>query len=311
MGVLLPETEEEQRRKTITWLGSALILGFIFPIYVSGFGMSRFIFANIEMIGKVDFFTTLSALYPLFAGILVLWVGLNVEPMARPLALLGIGLFPFLTSLLNRNDFLAGSIREYTKETTIFFLVILSLIGMYVGSKIVSVTDHSSGRSIGGVSGIVFLVLILLPITGGTPAYFGLFKLLKSGMPGSMKFMGLIFIAIFTCYIFAAVITILNFSYRPNSQQTAVNAAKMVLYSTLAIPISILLGFIFSSGGGGFGLVFTTLAKISLLIGGIIGTIVMGVLDLIDQYLPRTVKGGDLLKNAASGDQWPHGMGDL
>lgn len=301
MGVLLPETEEEQRRKTITWLGSSLIVGFIFPIYVSGFGMSRFIFANIEMIGKVDFFTTLSALYPLFAGILVLWVGLNVEPMVRPLALLGIGLFPFLTSLLNRNDFLAGSISKYTKETTIFFLVILSLIGMYVGSKIVSVTDHSSGRSIGGVSGIVFLVLILLPVTGGTPAYFGLFSLLKTGarmkMGGSMMLLGVVLIAIFTCYIFAAVINILNFSYRPNSQQTAANATKMIFYSTLAIPISILVGVLLAGGGVGFGMIFTALVKICLVLGGIIGTIVMGLLDLIDQYLPRTVKGGDLLKS--------------
>ncbi len=301
MGVLLPETEEEQRRKTINWLGGALIVGFIFPIYISFLGRSKFVFANIEMIGKVDFFTTLSALYPLIAGIIVLWIGLNYEPMTRPITLLAVGLFPFLTSILNRNDFLASSIREYNKETTIMFLVILSLIGMYVGSKIVSVTDHSSGRLTGGISGIVFLILVLLPVTGGTPAYFGLFGLLKTGIPGSVKFMGLIFIAIFTCYIFAAVINIINFSYRPNSDQTAANASKMVLYSTLAIPASILLGVIFSGGGPGFGMVFTTVVKISLLLGGIIGTIVMGLLDLIDQYLPQTVKGGDLLKNAASG----------
>ena len=299
MGVLLPGTEEEQRRKTITWLGSALIGAFIFPIYISAFGMSKFLFVNIEMIGKVDFFTTLSALYPLIAGILVLWLGLNAEPMVRPLALLGVGLFPFLTSLLNKNDFLASSIREYNKETTITFLVILSLIGMYVGSKIVSVTDHAAGRSIGGVSGILFLILILLPVTGGTPVYFGLFGLLKSGarmnMPGSLMLLGIALIAIFTVYIFAAVIDILNFSYRPNSQQTAANASKMVIYSTLAIPISILVGFILA--GGGFGIILTTLVKISLLLGGIIGTIVMGLLDLIDQFLPRTVKGGDLLKS--------------
>jgi hypothetical protein len=303
MGVLLPETDEEQRRKMITWLGSALIVGFIFPIYISGFGMSRFIFANIEMIGKVDFFTTLSALYPLIAGIIVLWIGLNYQPMTRPITLLAVGLFPFLTSIFNRNDFLASSIREYNKETTIMFLLILSLIGMYVGSKIVSVTDHTSGRTIGGVSGVVFLVLVLLPVSGGTPAYFGLFSLLKSGAPGSMKLLGIALIAIFTLYIFAAVINILNFSYRPNSEQTATNASKMILYSTLAIPVSILIGVLLAGGGVGFGLIFTTLVKISLLLGGIIGTIVMGTLDLIDQYLPRTLKGGDLLNRTASGGQ--------
>jgi MFS family permease len=301
MGVLLPETEEEQRRKTITWLGSVLILGFIFPIYFSVFGRGKLIFANFEMIGKVDFFTTLSALYPLIAGILVLWVGLNIEPIKRPLALLGVGLFPILTSILNRNDFLASSIREYNKETTIMFLIILSLIGMYVGSKIVSVIDHSSGRSIGGVSGIVFLILVLLPVTGGTPTYFGLFSLFKTGtqmkMPGSMMLLGIAFIAIFTAYIFAAIINILNFSSRSNSQQTAANATKMIFYSTLAIPISILVGVLLAGGGVGFGMIFTALVKICLVLGGIIGTIVTGLLDLIDQYLPRTVKGGDLLKN--------------
>ena len=301
MGVLLPETEEEQRRKMITWLGSALIVGFIFPIYISFMGRSKFIFANIEMIGKVDFFTTLSALYPLIAGILVLWIGLNVEPKARSLGLLAVGIFPFLTSILNRNDYLASSIGKYNKETTIIFLVILSLIGMYVGSKIVSVTDHSSGRTIGGISGIVFLILVLLPVTGGTPAYFGLFGLLKSGarykMPGSLMLLGIALIAIFTAYIFAAVINIINFSYRPNSEQSATNASKMILYSTLAIPISILVGVLLAGSGIGFGMFFTTVVKISLLLGGIIGTLVMGILDLTDQYLPRTVKGGDLLKS--------------
>ncbi len=301
MGVLLPETEEEQRRKMITWLGWALIVGFIFPFYISVFGRSKFIFANIAMIGKVDFFTTLSALYPLFAGILVLWIGLNVEPKARALGLLGVGFFPFLTSILNRNDFLASSIREYNRETTILFLVILSLIGMYVGSKIVSVTDHTSGRTIGGVSGVVFLILVLLPVTGGTPAYFGLFDLLKTGarlkMPGSMMLLGIALIGIFTLYIFAAVINILNFSDRPNSEQTAANASKMILYSTLAIPISILVGVLMAGGGTGFGMFFTMIVKISLLLGGIIGTCVMGLLDFIDQQLPRTLKGGDLLKS--------------
>lgn len=116
-------------------------------------------------------------------------------------------------------------------------------------------------------------------------------------MPGSMMLLGTALIGIFTCYIFAAVINILNFSYRANSQQTAANASKMVFYSSLAIPISILLGVLLAGGGGVFGMIFTTLVKISLLLGGIIGTIVMGLLDLIDQYLPRTVKGSELLKS--------------
>jgi hypothetical protein len=300
MGMLLPESEEEQHRKTITWLGWALLLGFIFPIYISMPGMSKLIFLNIEAIGQGGFLITFNALYPLIAGILVLLVGLNVQPPARGPAILAIGIFPFVINILSKNEVLTSSMGKYNLGLIIMFMIILSLIGMYVGSKIVSVTDHSSGRLIGGISGIVFLVLVLLPVTGGTSPYFSLFSLLKTGsrlgMTGSMKFLGVLFIAIFTCYIFAAVINILNFSYRPNSEQSAANASKMVLYSTLAIPISFLLGTLSVGSGYGFVTVFTALVKISLWLGGIIGTIVMGFLDLIDQYLPRTVKGSDLLK---------------
>lgn len=305
MGMLIPVSEEEQRRRSITWIGVALILGFLFPVIISGFGMSKWIFANIQMIGKGNFFTTLSALYPLIAGVLVLWVGLNLEPMTRPVTLLAVGLFPFLLSILNSSDFLTSSIREYSQTTAILFLLILTLIGVYVGSRIVSITDHPSGRLMGGISGIIFLMLVLLPVTGGTPIYFELFGLLKSGsrigIPGSLIFLGLTLIAIFTCYIFSAVIAITNFSSRPDSHHTSANSSKLVLYPTIALPLSIILAVLFSGGGSiVFGAIFTSLIKLTLWIGGIIGTIVIGLLDLIDQYLPITVKGSDLMKESPS-----------
>jgi hypothetical protein len=302
MGVLIPGSEEEQWRRTVSRLGVALLAAFIFPIVVSGFGTTRMIFLNIELIGKGNFMTTVGLLYPLIAGGVVLWAGMNTTPPLRPLLLLVAGFFPFLTSLLNKKDFLASSIREYSGEVTVFLLIILSLIAVYVGSRILSVTDHASGRLTGGIAGVLFLAMVLLPVSGGTPPYFGLFGLLKSGarvnLPGSLLLLGLALIGIFTCYIFAALIAVLNFSYRDNSQQTADKATRLIFYATAALPISILLAVLFSGGGGGvFIAMFTTLAKMTLLLGGIIGVIIMGLLDLIDQYLPQTIKGSALLGN--------------
>jgi len=70
----------------------------------------------------------------------------------------------------------------------------------------------------------------------------------------------------------------------------------MIFFSTIAIPFCILIGALMASGGAGFGMIFTSVVKVFLLLGGIIGTCVMGLLDLIDQYIPQTLKGGDLLK---------------
>lgn len=309
MGVLLPETEEEQHRKMITWLGWALIVGFIFPIYFSMMGFSKIFFLNIALMGKGSFLLTLILLYPLIAGILVLVIGLNVQQPMGSLGILGIGIFSFVLLILGLNQlmsfvtgagpFMKPGLAAYNVKIIIPFMICFSLIGMYVGSKIVSLTDHISGRLLGGISGIVFLVLILLPVTGDIPHYFELFSLLKSGsrlgVGGSMKLMGILLIAIYTCYIFAAVIDIINISCRPNSEQTADNARKMVLYSTLAIPFSLLVGFLSASSGYGFGVVFSVVVKVSLWFGGFFVATALGLMGFIDQYLPRTVKGGELL----------------
>jgi hypothetical protein len=303
MGVLIPGSEEEQWRKMVTRLGAALLAAFIFPIVVSGFGTTKMIFANIELLGKGDFITTLGLLYPLFAGGVVIWTGMNTTPMLRPLLLLGTGLFPFLMSLMNKRDFMASNIREYSGEMAVVLFMVLSLIAVYVGSRIVSVTDHASGRLTGGMGGILFLALVLLPVSGGTPPYFGLFSLLKTGsrvrLPGSLILLGIALIAIFSVYILASLMAVLNFSYRSNSQESAAKGAKLIFYATLALPVCIIVAVLFSGAGGGiFITMLTTLAKMTLLLGGIIGIIIMGLLDLIDQYLPQTVKGSDLLRSA-------------
>jgi len=300
MGTLITDFQDEHRQ-AISLIGIFLLVGFIFPVYVWGFRTGKLIFVNFELLGKSDFLSILGLLYPLAAGIIVLWAGKNLETMSRPVVLLSVGFFPLLLSIFNKRDFMAGSIREYNSEIPLTFLVLIALIGVFIGSKIVSKTDHISGRLIGGISGLVFMMCILLPIgKGGTPIYFELFKLFRAGprakLPGSLLFLGITLIAIFTCYLFASLISVLNFSYKSSSEQTATNAYRLVFYASLALPVSIVLTVLFSSAQGGMkGMIFTLMVKLTLLFGGIIGAITTGLWDLIDQLLPRTFRGGDLL----------------
>jgi hypothetical protein len=305
MGTLTAMTgyQEEERMKTINRIGYALLLAFIFPLYVPGILGASLEFPNITFLGKGGFLTTLGLLYPLLAGIVVLWAGRKIETLLRPVILLAAGLFPFVISFLSTRDFMSSSIMQYANEGTIIsVLMILSLIGVFVGSKLVSVTDHVTCRMIGGISGIVFLAIVLLPVgRSTTPIYFSIFKLFKASgelnLPGSAVLMALALLLIFTCYIIASVIAIINFSSRPNAHVTAVNSYKLVLYATLAFPITIVVAVLFSGEGGG-GVKFsilTMLIKLTLWLGGIIGLIATALWDLLDQALPKPVRGSDLL----------------
>lgn len=304
MGTLTAMTgyQEEERMQTINRIGYALLLAFIFPLYVPGpFGASLE-FPNITNLGKGGFLFTLNLLYPLLAGIVVLWAGRKIETLLRPVILLAAGLFPFVISLLSARDFMSDNIMKYANEETIItFLMILSLIGVFVGSKLVSVTDHVACRMIGGISGIVFLALVLLPVgRSTTPIYFSIFKLFKASggsLPASAVLMALALLVIFTCYILASIIAIINFSSRPNAHVTAVNSYKLVLYATLALPIAIVVAVLFSGEGGGSVKFFilTLLIKLTLWLGGIICLIAAALWDLLDQALPKPVRGSDLL----------------
>jgi hypothetical protein len=305
MGTLTAMTgyQEEERMQTVNRIGYALLSAFIFPLYVPGILGASLEFPNITMLGRGGFLITLGLLYPLLAGGVVLWAGRKIETLLRPVILLATGLFPFLISFLSTRDFMTSSIMRYANEGTIItILFILSLIGVYVGSKLVSVTDHLNCRLIGGISGIVFLAVVLLPVSKDTvPIYFSIFKLFKATgdlpLPGSAVFMALALLVIFTAYILASIIAVINLSNGPNAQVTAVNSYKLVLYATLAFPVSIVLVVLFSGGGGG-GVKFsilTMLIKITLWLGGIIGLIAAALWDLLDQTLPKPVKGSDLL----------------
>ena len=169
-----------------------------------------------------------------------------------------------------------------------------------------SVTEHVSGRTIGGISGIAFLILVLLPVgQGSKPIFFAIFELFKVGGKvrggGPIILMGAALVLVFLAYIFAALIALTNIGVRPSAEQTASNASKLVFFASLAVPASFLLVAIVT--GRGLMTAITLIIKFTLLFGGIIGMVAVGSLDLVDQFLPQTMKGSDLLKKTQGQNQ--------
>ncbi len=284
---------EKQRRRSIIVIGVLLFISFIFPIFEPvHFNTGKLVFVNIAYLEKSDLITTLGLLYPLIAGIIVLFVGLKVKTILRPNALLACGFLPFITALFSKKDFIVESTRGDPVKISLFVFVGLLLIGVFVGLKVISITKHFSGRLIGGISGILFLIFVLLPIKSATPIFFELFNIFKgvnrAREPIFLVFIGIELIVIFSCYIFAVIISILNLLGTLSSSKITSMSFKIVFYVTLVFPISIFIFLTFSDGVYIINKRFfvTVLIKLTLFLGGIIGLIVTGLLDLIDQSQP-------------------------
>jgi len=297
--------DEEKRDKSIRLVGYFLIIGFFFPIWVQGFGTSKPVFINISGLGKGDLLDTIGLLFPLIAGLVILYVGRNVDTILRPVVILSAGLIPVLMSFANTNDLMRSSLSRYNSNSSFMLLMMLSLIGVYVGSRLVSATDHIAGRMLGCISGILFLMLVLLPIgKGSKPVFFALFDIFKAAkIATSLVLLGIALVLIFLAYMYASLIAALNLGDRPSAAQTAENAYKLVFYASMALPVSLLITLILS--GAGFMMLVTLLVKLVLLFGGIIGAITIGSWDLMDQLLPKSFKGSDLLKVEKPADAPP------
>lgn len=291
------ETIEDEHLQFLQLMGSFLIIGFFFPVMAAGFRGSKIFFPNISLLGKGDIFSTINLLYPLIAGIVLILISKNLHIRNRSYIILLTGLFPILVGIIAKNSLLSSSIGRFNTGTFILFFIMISLIGIFVGSKLISERDHVIGRIMGGVSGLLFIVLMLLPIGyNGQPFFLFLIDFFKFGGIGkgfgSLVILGLALVAIFICYIYAAIIAISNFSQRPKSMETASNACKLIYYASISLPISIFITVILS--GAGFMIVVSTLIKLFFIFCGIISTISMGLQDLIMQMIPKTVTGKNI-----------------
>jgi hypothetical protein len=298
-----PEAPPSEGDQLETWykrMAFLLAISFIFPIYAGGFGGGKLIFPNIQLIGKVGFFGTVMALYPLLAAVIIFLILANMDDIRRAIILLITGLFPILSVFFFKGDIVAGAMGEAFKAGAIVFGIGLSLIGVFVGSKVIAVHYHDSGKYIGGISGIVYMLLVLLPLDkSGVPIYFSLFKMLKSSgkasVFGSSTFLVVIMIAIFSAFLYASFIAILNMRDTSSVQDGANRAMILVFWGSVALPASVFILTLFSSDMMGMKstVIMTMIKYISQMV-GIAGLISLSMWDLVDQLIPKTTKGGDL-----------------
>jgi hypothetical protein len=289
--------QEDTRRRSVIIIGVILLLCFIFPIAIPQYDYSGYVsfhkgfsleFPNFGAFKYSNPKVTLFLLFPLFAGILALTMGLNIKNKVRPLIFLASGLFfVFLLLLVEGYPVFQGS-KPKGSIVTMMILYTLTLIGVFVGSKLILFRELKVARLIRGASALLFLGIILLPIQeNGKSIIFELFNTFKSSHD---IFIGICFILIHLALILATVLSIINYKARPNSKEHDYLTYKLVLFSGMAIPLSFLVNFAVFSTGISFTLLFTSFIKIILLFGGIIGLISMGLWDLLDQLAPLSKK---------------------
>lgn len=288
-----PNPQTAMKQDGLRFIGYFLLAGFLMPIIISGFGMTKILFLNFSMLGKGSLFQTMIFIHPLLAGIAALWMEKRIPDMKRPIILLVLGLLPIV--LILGDDLISDSLRGLKFQTLPIILLVLSVIGLYVGSRHFSETGYLTGKWIAALSAGVFLLVSVVPVTGAKPVFFSFFDLLKMGRISSrFVFLGLALIGVFLCYMYAALTAFINLKDPPTAGETSARAAKVVLLSSWVIPLA---SFLISLTGGGFFMVLFGYLKFTLWIGGVVGLIGWAWLDLLYQLEPASQTGAQLFKD--------------
>jgi hypothetical protein len=288
-----PNPQTAMKQDSLRFIGYFLLGGFLMPIVISGFGATKIIFLNFSLLGKGSLFQTLMMVHPLLAGIAALWIGERYLDLKRPVILLVLGLLPLL--FIVGDDLISDSLRGLTFKTSPTILLVMSVIGLFVGSRHFSRTGYTSGKWIAGISAGLFLLVSVVPVTGAKPVFFSFFDLLKMGkFSGRFVLLGLALIGVFLCYMYAALTAFINLKDPPNAGENSARAARVVLLGSWAIPIAV---FLASLTGAGFFMLLFGYLKFTLWIGGVLGLIGWAWLDLLEQLEPPSQTGAQLFEN--------------
>ncbi|MBN2345351.1 MAG: hypothetical protein JXO51_03100 [Candidatus Aminicenantes bacterium] len=289
------EMPDSARYDTLHLISLALLAGFFLPVVLSFFGHSKVIFVNIALLGKGSLYQTLMLLHPLLAGLAARWLDRRLQGVQHAAALLALGVLPMF--LIMGDDLLSSSLRGLNFRTWPVILLVLSLVGLYVGSAHYARTGHASGRRISAVAAGAFIVISFVPITGARPPFYSFFELLRIGRVSTgLVFVGLTLIGVFVCYLFAAINAFINLQDPPRGEITAARAARLVLLSSGAVPLVL---FLFSLGAGGFFMILFTYLKFTLWTAGVLGLIGWAALHLLEELEPATMTGAQLFQEMA------------
>jgi hypothetical protein len=288
MGVKEMSSLEDQRKKGLKVISIFLLMGYIFPVYL--FRGSKLVFTNIQGLKDANFLGGVGLFFPLIAGIVVIYLMLRVETMLRPVTLIILGVLPVLISLTNQNDVIRNNMKNISGEVALVYLIMLSLIGIFVGSKVVVSKRMIVGHVLGGLSGILFLLAIIIPLSStGKPIAIGLFEMFIDAFKwGILEVIcGFLILGVALCYTWASILAVMNLKRNYNSKDLGKKSIKLVFYTSLAAPVILIIFGILGTRSSRILTVITSFVKLTLLIGGIIGLITMGLTELLEKLAPK------------------------
>ncbi|MCP4148216.1 MAG: hypothetical protein GY757_10750 [bacterium] len=290
-------TDEELLLFWYKRIGVALIVGFFFPIYMGDLSAAGdYGLPNILMLGKSGLVTDIGLAYPLLAGLIVLFIINRTAKITRPIVLFTVSVLPLLLITFYGDQLAVGGLKEILSEASLLY-IILMLIGLYAGSRVVAVSTHISGRLVAGIGGLGYLVLSLVPLgKESVPIYFRFFRILRGGaeinIPGSVIVMGIAVVVMFSVYIHAAFLALLNLQKNPGNSKTGLKIARLVFFPSFSFPVAIILIVLFSGADGAAkGEAFSFILKILFIGGGIIFLLALSLRDLLAQCLDEPLPG--------------------
>lgn len=167
--------EKDQSDEIISAVGKGLIFAFFMPILIVGLGGSKLVFPNILLLGRgvAGGMLKFQALYPLLAGIAVIFLAKKHRSQFRAASLLGIALFPLLVLLTHTDVRMAFS--ELGKDFTGGFSIGLQLIistaaifMMLASAYTIRVAPlHRFAGNIAVISGYLYFLALLIPAGDG------------------------------------------------------------------------------------------------------------------------------------------------
>jgi len=289
--------DAEMPKLDIFLLAGALLLGFLLPmVLVHPFtGETKTIFINFEILGAdgAPFIIKFHFLYPLLAGLGLIFVALKARGTFRGVILIAVGVLPILITLISKD---AGrSMKEMfsaMSQSSEWVPVVLAGIGLYgllvTGRSAMFVPRSAAIPVFSGIGGAV-VISMLIPVksrlfgVGDTIGLIEPFVILGKARGGAATGYALLQILAMLTMIAAAVIGFLMIWKKAKRR-------RMGLIVLILIGASLAFGFIAamvlesskSRGMGGMGgTSFLVVVKFLLWLMGLMLLIPVGTIDLV------------------------------
>ncbi|MCP5054825.1 MAG: hypothetical protein GY940_47105 [bacterium] len=199
--------------KFLKLVGFGLLVAFIFPIYIPGFG--KLVFVNFEVMSKSGVAGSLKfqMIYPIIAGVLVLMMAGKPRTQGKGIGLIAIGLFPFLLLFMSSDVQQAFSrvSRGMPGSGTMGIHTILSSLAVFgiLSGAYASYVRPGRGNygMVAAGGGGLYMVMLLVPQNGEIPLLAPFKLMFGRSIPGSggMLFItGLVILAAIAVMVLAS-----------------------------------------------------------------------------------------------------------